>query len=90
MTIIQVCHTQSGKCGIVLLFYKAINQRQSSAHLLFDIHHINSFEADPDIDSFAFSPLENPLCWFVNLTNEESAPVCVVKGKIKPNKYEVI
>lgn len=51
------------------------------AHLLFYIHHINSLQADPNVDSFAFGPLENPLHWFVNLSTEESAPVCVVNSE---------
>lgn len=49
---------------------------QPKTHFLFDVHHVNSLQADPDIDSFAFGPLENPLRWFVNLAKEESAPVC--------------
>lgn len=53
--------------GTVMLTY---------SHLFFGVHHINSLQADPNVDSFAFSPLENPLRWFVNLPKEESTPVC--------------
>lgn len=59
-----------------------IIQENFSAHLLFNVHHIDPVQTNSNIDSFALSPLEDPLPWFVNLTQEESAPFwCRLKCK---------
>ena len=60
--------------AVCTLFYRTVHKENFSAHLLFDVHHIDPLKANSNIDSFELSPLEDPLRWFVNLTKEETTP----------------